>query len=171
VRFATAIVLHLRANRIYRHATLKRRDIDVVALHRSRIRVSGVSKGDLLRICRRLRPAIVHTRNTSALDALLPVRLAGVAVCVHGEHGWDIDNLSGRKTAARRCCAVCILRSSTATYTVSKDLERYLVQTRSSSRSARIFTYLQRGRLCPIHAGLGRNRCICYRPLCAVRGI
>ena len=49
----------------------------------------------LWRILRRLRPAIVHTRNLSALEAQLPAFLAGVAGRVHGEHGWDVHDLDG----------------------------------------------------------------------------
>jgi sugar transferase (PEP-CTERM/EpsH1 system associated) len=44
-----------------------------------------------------LRPAIVHTRNLGATDALLPARLAGVPVRIHGEHGLDVSDLHARK--------------------------------------------------------------------------
>lgn len=49
----------------------------------------------LWRLLRRLRPAIVHTRNLSALEAQLPAFLAGVPGRVHGEHGWDVHDLDG----------------------------------------------------------------------------
>jgi len=39
----------------------------------------------------------VHSRNQSGLDALLPARLAAVPICIHGEHGWDVDNLDGKQ--------------------------------------------------------------------------
>jgi sugar transferase (PEP-CTERM/EpsH1 system associated) len=42
-------------------------------------------------LLRRLRPAIVHTRNLAALEMQLPAWLAGVRARVHGEHGWDRD--------------------------------------------------------------------------------
>jgi sugar transferase (PEP-CTERM/EpsH1 system associated) len=42
-----------------------------------------------------MRPAIVHTRNLSALEAQLPAFLAGVPGRVHGEHGWDVHDLDG----------------------------------------------------------------------------
>lgn len=70
--------------------------VEVIALHRSRIGVRALRR-EIFRLCRHLRPAIVHTRNQSGLDALLPARLAGVAVCIHGEHGWDVDNIDGRQ--------------------------------------------------------------------------
>ena len=105
---------------------LHRQDVEVVALHRSRVGIWRV-RMELYRLCRRLRPAIFHTRNSSGLDALLPARLAGVGRCVHGEHGWDVDNLRGdrlRPALVRRLHAPLVDRY----ITVSKDLERYLVR-------------------------------------------
>lgn len=108
-------------------------DVDVIALHRSRIGVWGLRK-TFFQLCRRLRPAIVHSRNMSGLDALLPARLAGVPHCVHGEHGWDVNDLDGKawKPAfLRRLHAPLVDRY----ITVSKDLERYLVERVGISRS------------------------------------
>jgi sugar transferase (PEP-CTERM/EpsH1 system associated) len=68
----------------------------------------------------------VHTRNLSGLDALFPARLAGVARCVHGEHGWDVSDLAGdhwKPALLRRLHSPLVDRY----VTVSKDLERYLV--------------------------------------------
>ncbi len=69
----------------------------------------------------------MHTRNLSGLDALLPARLAGVRFTVHGEHGWDVNDLKGdarRPALLRRLHAPLVRRY----ITVSKDLERYLVR-------------------------------------------
>ncbi|MBX3607584.1 MAG: TIGR03088 family PEP-CTERM/XrtA system glycosyltransferase [Piscinibacter sp.] len=104
---------------------ITRPGVEVVALHRSRIGVWGLRR-ELFRLCRRWRPAIVHSRNLSGLDALLPARLAGVPHAVHGEHGWDVDDLDGTKrrpALLRRLHAPLVGRY----ITVSKDLERYLV--------------------------------------------
>jgi len=49
----------------------------------------------LIQIFRRLKPAIVHTRNIGALEATLPAALAGVPARVHGEHGWDSADPDG----------------------------------------------------------------------------
>jgi sugar transferase (PEP-CTERM/EpsH1 system associated) len=49
----------------------------------------------LVRVFRALRPAIVHTRNIGALEAMLPAALAGVPARVHGEHGWDSSDPDG----------------------------------------------------------------------------
>jgi sugar transferase (PEP-CTERM/EpsH1 system associated) len=49
----------------------------------------------LWRLFRRLRPAIVHTRNMAALEAQFPAFLAGVPGRVHGEHGRDAEDPHG----------------------------------------------------------------------------
>ncbi len=79
----------------------------------------------LWRVLRRLRPAIVHTRNLGTIDALLPAALAGVRRRVHGEHGWDMVDLHGasRKYAwLRWCCRPLIHRY----ITVSRHLACWL---------------------------------------------
>lgn len=42
-------------------------------------------------LLRRLRPAIVHTRNLATLEMQALAWLAGVRARIHGEHGWDAD--------------------------------------------------------------------------------
>ena len=49
----------------------------------------------LFRLFRRLRPAIVHSRNLGALEVLLPAWAAGVPVRIHGEHGREVSDLDG----------------------------------------------------------------------------
>jgi len=51
----------------------------------------------LARTFRELRPAVVHTRNLAALEAQLPAWWTGVPVRIHGEHGWDVGDLHGRR--------------------------------------------------------------------------
>jgi sugar transferase (PEP-CTERM/EpsH1 system associated) len=55
----------------------------------------------LLREFKALRPAIVHTRNLAALEAVVPAWAAGVPVRIHGEHGWDIQDPAGRRQRYR----------------------------------------------------------------------
>jgi len=52
---------------------------------------------DLYRLFRTIKPAIVHTRNIAASEAQLPAALAGVPIRVHGEHGWDVQDVAGGK--------------------------------------------------------------------------
>ena len=112
---------------------LTRTDVEVVPLHRSRIGVWRLRKA-LFDLCRRLQPAIVHTRGLSGLDALLPARLAGVRSCVHGEHGWDVQDLDGKRLKPlilRRLHAPLVSRY----VAVSRHLEDYLVSRVGIARS------------------------------------
>lgn len=104
---------------------IARDDVEVYPLYRSRIGVWSVRR-QLYDLCRAHRPDILHTRNTSALDALLPARLAGVRRCLHGEHGRDVDDLNGEKwkpAIVRRLHSPLVSKY----ITVSQDLERYLI--------------------------------------------
>jgi sugar transferase (PEP-CTERM/EpsH1 system associated) len=47
------------------------------------------------------RPAIVHTRNLAALEAQVPAWLARVPGRIHGEHGWDVADLEGKRRRYR----------------------------------------------------------------------
>jgi sugar transferase (PEP-CTERM/EpsH1 system associated) len=79
----------------------------------------------LVRLFRQLRPAIVHTRNLAALEAVVPAWAAGVPVRIHGEHGWDIQDLDGRSHRyrfARRLYRPLV----TGYVALSQHLERYL---------------------------------------------
>ena len=49
---------------------------------------------DLYRLFRRLRPAVVHTRNIAASEAHVPAMLARVPIRVHGEHGWEVHDVA-----------------------------------------------------------------------------
>jgi sugar transferase (PEP-CTERM/EpsH1 system associated) len=105
---------------------ITRPNTEVFALHRSRIGVWKMRQ-KLFQMCRRLQPEVVHSRNLSGLDALAPAKLAGVRHCVHSEHGWDMGDLDGRRwrpATLRRLHSPLVDRY----VTVSKDLERYLVE-------------------------------------------
>jgi len=105
---------------------------------------------EIFRLCRNLRPTILHSRNLSGLDALLPARLAGVAYCVHGEHGWDVDNLDGWKLKPmllRRLHSPLVKRY----ITVSKDMERFLVNRVgiSAARTSQVYNGVDTDRFTP----------------------
>jgi sugar transferase (PEP-CTERM/EpsH1 system associated) len=80
----------------------------------------------LWRVLRRLRPAIVHTRNLAALETqILGLLMPGVKR-IHGEHGRDVRDLDGSNRKLRwfrRLLSPLIHRF----ITVSRDLERWLV--------------------------------------------
>jgi sugar transferase (PEP-CTERM/EpsH1 system associated) len=79
-------------------------------------------------VLRKLRPAIVHTRNLPALEFLAVAALAGVPGRVHGEHGRDMYDLDGtnRKYNLLRKAVSPFASCYTA---VSKDLASWLTQT------------------------------------------
>lgn len=73
---------------------IQREDVEVYALHKK----PGTDLGAYVRfwkLMRRLRPAIVHTRNLGALEFQLPAWLAGVRYRIQGEHGRDTGDLHG----------------------------------------------------------------------------
>ena len=81
----------------------------------------------LWRALRRLRPAIVHTRNMAALDTQLLGLLMPRTRRVHGEHGRDVHDLDGsnrRYRWLRRALAPLIQRF----ICVSQDLAQWLVE-------------------------------------------
>lgn len=49
----------------------------------------------LFRVLRRLRPQVFHTRNLTTIEGHWVAWLARVPVRIHGEHGWDMNDLGG----------------------------------------------------------------------------
>ena len=70
---------------------IERDDVEVYAMHRSRIGVWRL-RWRLLKLLSELKPDIVHSRNMSGLDALLPARSLGIKT-IHSEHGYDVDDV------------------------------------------------------------------------------
>jgi sugar transferase (PEP-CTERM/EpsH1 system associated) len=78
------------------------------------------------RLMRELRPDIVHTRNLGTLDMQVIASLQGIRARVHGEHGWDVNDLRGDNPKTVRLRRVC--RRFVHRYvTTSRDLEAYLL--------------------------------------------
>lgn len=81
----------------------------------------------LFALFRKLRPAVVHSRNLGALEVVVPAWAAGVPVRIHGEHGRDVGDLDGSSKKyqwVRR-----IYRPFVTHYiALSRDLEHYLTQ-------------------------------------------
>jgi sugar transferase (PEP-CTERM/EpsH1 system associated) len=55
----------------------------------------------LYRLFKDLKPAVVHTRNLAALEAVVPAWAAHVPVRIHGEHGWSEQDPDGRRRRYR----------------------------------------------------------------------
>ena len=143
----------------YRHAILcltrsgsfERRlkpGVEVVELHAP----PGHSFGLYLRIfkaLRALRPALVHTRNLSALEAQIPAFFAGVRRA-HGEHGRDVFDLHGKNRKYNLLRKA--IRPLVGCYTaVSQDLARWLVETLGVSphKVVQIYNGVDQERFCP----------------------
>lgn len=101
------LINHMPAEK-YRHAIvsltestsfrdrIRRDDVEFFSLHKKPGQDFGLYVR-LWRLLRRLRPAIVHTRNLAAVEAVVPAALAGVPRRVHGEHGRDLQDVDGTK--------------------------------------------------------------------------
>ncbi len=82
----------------------------------------------VFRTLRELKPDIVHTRNLPALDMLPVARMAGVRRVIHGEHGLDVLELTGR--AQRYTWLRRLTRPFVQQYiAVSQDLADWLEST------------------------------------------
>ncbi|MCX7194206.1 MAG: TIGR03088 family PEP-CTERM/XrtA system glycosyltransferase [Proteobacteria bacterium] len=82
----------------------------------------------LFRLFRKLRPAIVHTRNLSALESQVVAALAGVRARVHGEHGRDSYDLYGQNWKYKLLRK--LIRPFVSHYiAVSRDLQHWLIET------------------------------------------
>ena len=132
------LVNHMPAGR-YRHAVvclagfgeefrrrIRRPDVHVVSINK-REGKDLASYARMWRQLRRLRPAIVHTRNLGTLDMQAAALAAGVRHRVHGEHGWspaDPQGLDPKNLRLRRLCRPLVQRH----VAMSQDIARWLVQ-------------------------------------------
>lgn len=104
---------------------LKRDDVEVISLNKQEGQ-GWASFIAFYRVLKRLQPAIVHTRNLSAIEYQIPALLAGIKYRVHGEHGWDTFDPEGNNVKyqwVRRVIKPLIHRF----IPLSRHLESYLV--------------------------------------------
>jgi sugar transferase (PEP-CTERM/EpsH1 system associated) len=128
------LINHMPAD-AYRHAVLALTEVTDFSRRVRREGVEMIALGKppghgvwqypkLYRIFRRLRPAIVHTRNLAALEAVVPAWAAGVPVRVHSEHGREGTDLA---SASRYDRVRRLYRPFVSHYVaLSADLARYL---------------------------------------------
>lgn len=104
----------------------------------------------LWRMLRALRPDVLHTRNLSALEAVIVGWLAGVPARVHGEHGRDVFDLDGSNTRYNRLRR--LVKPFVHRYlTVSRDLQGWLSATVGveSARIRQIYNGVDKQRFHP----------------------
>ena len=105
---------------------VQRRDVELVTIDK-RPGKDPASYRRMWGALRRLRPAIVHTRNLGTLDMQIAAAAAGVHCRVHGEHGWsptDPQGLDPRNLRLRRL----LRRLPQAYVAMSRDIVRWLEQ-------------------------------------------
>jgi sugar transferase (PEP-CTERM/EpsH1 system associated) len=108
----------------------------------------------LFKLFRKLRPAIVHSRNLAALEVVVPAWAAGVPVRIHGEHGRDVGDLDGsnRKYQWMRR----IYRPFVTHYiALSRDLADYLTCKIGVhvEKLTQIYNGVDAGRFCGVETG------------------
>jgi sugar transferase (PEP-CTERM/EpsH1 system associated) len=81
----------------------------------------------IARLCRRLRPQVVHARNWGTIDAVIGARLAGVPVVIQSEHGRDLSDLEGQHRARLRVRRLLAPFIDTHV-AVSTHLQRWLLE-------------------------------------------
>lgn len=143
---------------------IRRADVAVYEMHRDAHPIWRTYLS-LLRLFRRIEPAIVHSRNLSGLDAIVPAMLAGVRVRIHGEHGRDVDNLDGSNPRQLRLKR--LFRPFVSHYSaVSKDLAADLVNRVGAApeRVTQIYNGVDTVAFCPAPSGeadsAGSGRCV-----------
>ncbi|MCW8889141.1 MAG: TIGR03088 family PEP-CTERM/XrtA system glycosyltransferase [Sedimenticola sp.] len=106
------------SNRIHNNS------VDVFAIKKKPGRDYGAQMR-LFKLLKSIKPTILHSRNLSGLNALLPAMLAGVNIRIHGEHGRDTNDLDGRN---KKLQLIRRLHSPLIQHYIplSKDLEKYL---------------------------------------------
>ena len=103
---------------------VQRQDVQYLSLHKSPGHLWKLYPR-LVRMFRELQPAVVHTRNLAALEAVVPAWAAKVPARIHGEHGRDAKDPDGaqrRYQWVRRAYGPFVPRY----VALSQDLERYL---------------------------------------------
>ena len=150
----------------WRHAVVSLTDVDpafAARITRSNVRCIALNKGPghglrlyprIVALLRELKPAIVHTRNLAALEAVLPAWIAGVPARVHGEHGRDVGDLDGSRVRYQRVRR--LFRPFVTRYVaVSPDLQRYLHERIGvpESRIDQIYNGVDTARFCPAPGG------------------
>lgn len=81
----------------------------------------------IARLCRTLRPHIVHTYNWVTIDGVVAARLARVPIVIHSEHGRDVAEDAAPDRRRVRICRL-LFPFVNRIVVVSKHLQRWLVE-------------------------------------------
>ncbi len=123
-RYRHAVICLLDATEFRRR--IAHDDVEVISLNK-RPGKGFTTYWGLWRHLRRLRPALVHTRNLPTADLAIIAAMARVPIRVHGEHGRDVIDIDGTNPKYRFIRRV--MRLFIHQYVaLSKDLARWLVE-------------------------------------------
>ena len=152
VRAFRHVVLSLTGVTNFR-SRVGRSDVEFLSLHKSPGHAIW-QYPKLVSMFRRVRPAIVHSRNLAALEIQAAAWAAGVPVRIHGEHGRDEDDLDGANLTYQRVRR--LYRPFISHYVaLSRDLAVYLenkVKVPHQSIS-QIYNGVDSDKFCPASSG------------------
>lgn len=139
---------------------LRTRNYEVFALHKREGHDPRLWL-NAYKLLRRLRPQVLHTRNFVSLELQLAGIAAGVRGRVHGEHGWDVQDLDGHNRKyqlARRVIGAGVHRF----IALSRHLEDYLLATVQLPRSKviQIYNGVDDTSFCPRAAGAAADELV-----------
>lgn len=78
----------------------------------------------LVRIMKRCRPHIVHSRNWGSIEAVVAARLAHIPIAIHSEHGYELDMMKGLP-ARQRLFRRAVYSMADAVFTVTEELRHF----------------------------------------------
>ena len=78
----------------------------------------------LVAIMRKVRPAIVHSRNWGGIEGIVAAKIARVPVVLHSEHGYEL-NMGAGLPLHRRLLRHCAYQMGNAIATVTEELRDY----------------------------------------------
>ena len=121
-RFRHAIVCLTSSSEFERRITAP--GVEVIEMHK-RPGPGVAMYPKMQRLLRRLKPAVVHTRNIGTLDMAPVAAVSGVAVRIHGEHGWVASDPAGMNRKYRFLRRLCnpLIHGYVA---VSADIARWM---------------------------------------------
>ncbi len=101
----------------------------------------------LWKILRELRPDIVHTRNFGTLDCAIVAQLAGIRQCIHGQHGFALEDVGGIALKRRLLRRIC-----------HPFVKRHVVLSHESKNWLRRSFGVSESKICQIYNGVDVNR-------------
>jgi len=81
----------------------------------------------LIKYLKEIKPTIVHTRNWAGMDGIIAAKMARVPIIIHGEHGFEITDLTGQNKKRKFIRKLVLSTIVDKIVTVSKNLKNRLI--------------------------------------------